>query len=237
MLLGPTGAGKTTTLRLVAGLERPDAGRDPYRRPRRDARSSRRRATSTFVFQQYSLYPHLSVSTTISPSRCARRHEAAQRRGQAARRGGRRSWCASTTSWRTARPGFGRRDAACRHRPRAGAQAVDLPDGRTALLARCQAAGRPAPRAEAHPARARRDDALRHPRPDRGHDDGRSHRHPRQGRAGADRHAARQSTPSRPICMSRPASASRRSTFCRSACCPTRRCLLARRRSAHGPST
>ncbi|TMH01966.1 MAG: ABC transporter ATP-binding protein, partial [Betaproteobacteria bacterium] len=27
VLLGPTGAGKTTTLRVVAGLERPDAGR------------------------------------------------------------------------------------------------------------------------------------------------------------------------------------------------------------------
>ena len=27
VLLGPTGAGKTTTLRTIAGLERPDAGR------------------------------------------------------------------------------------------------------------------------------------------------------------------------------------------------------------------
>ena len=31
VLLGPTGAGKTTTLRLIAGLEKPDEGRDPNR--------------------------------------------------------------------------------------------------------------------------------------------------------------------------------------------------------------
>ena len=35
-LLGPSGCGKTTTLRMIAGLERPDAGRDPRRRPARD---------------------------------------------------------------------------------------------------------------------------------------------------------------------------------------------------------
>src|SRR5262249_21390575 len=57
VLLGPTGAGKTTTLRLIAGLEAPDeghvaiAGHDVSRIPpaERDV---------TFVFQQYSLYPH-----------------------------------------------------------------------------------------------------------------------------------------------------------------------------------
>ena len=42
---GPSGAGKTTTLRLVAGLERPDAGQRPHRRARRHARSRRRCAT------------------------------------------------------------------------------------------------------------------------------------------------------------------------------------------------
>lgn len=64
-LLGPTGAGKTTTLRLVAGLERPDAGRvviggrDVTRLPPavRDV---------AFVFQQFSLYPHLSVYDNLA---------------------------------------------------------------------------------------------------------------------------------------------------------------------------
>ena len=65
VLLGPTGAGKTTTLRLIAGLEKPDegsiaiAGRDVTRTPpaERDL---------TFVFQQYSLYPHLSVYDNLA---------------------------------------------------------------------------------------------------------------------------------------------------------------------------
>jgi len=65
VLLGPTGAGKTTTLRLVAGLEFPDkgavriAGRDVTRLPpaARDV---------SFVFQQYSLYPHYSVFENLA---------------------------------------------------------------------------------------------------------------------------------------------------------------------------
>ena len=45
VLLGPTGAGKTTTLRLVAGLEAPDAGEHRHRRARGGARRPRRSAT------------------------------------------------------------------------------------------------------------------------------------------------------------------------------------------------
>src|SRR3984893_14077758 len=59
-LLGPTGAGKTTTLRLIAGLEMPDRGsiRIGGRNVTGEAPADRDVA---FVFQQYSLYPHLSV--------------------------------------------------------------------------------------------------------------------------------------------------------------------------------
>ncbi len=65
VLLGPTGAGKTTTLRLVAGLERPDAG--SIRIAGQDVtRDSPAQRDVAFVFQQYSLYPHLSVFDNLA---------------------------------------------------------------------------------------------------------------------------------------------------------------------------
>ena len=59
-LLGPTSAGKTTTLRLIAGLEMPERGsiRIGGRDVTGEAPADRDVA---FVFQQYSLYPHLTV--------------------------------------------------------------------------------------------------------------------------------------------------------------------------------
>ncbi len=65
VLLGPTGAGKTTTLRLISGLERPDkgtiaiAGRDVTN----DTPAQRDVA---MVFQQYSLYPHMTVRENLA---------------------------------------------------------------------------------------------------------------------------------------------------------------------------
>jgi multiple sugar transport system ATP-binding protein len=65
VLLGPTGAGKTTTLRLIAGLEKPDAGR--IRIAGQDVTSaSPAQRDVAFVFQQYSLYPHLSVFDNLA---------------------------------------------------------------------------------------------------------------------------------------------------------------------------
>jgi len=65
VLLGPTGAGKTTTLRLIAGLERPDAGlvRIGGADVTRESPAGRNVA---MVFQQYSLYPHLSVRENLA---------------------------------------------------------------------------------------------------------------------------------------------------------------------------
>lgn len=65
VLLGPTGAGKTTTLRLVAGLERPDAGRIHIGGRDMTAQLPAARDVS-FVFQQYSLYPHLTVFDNLA---------------------------------------------------------------------------------------------------------------------------------------------------------------------------
>ncbi len=68
-ILGPSGCGKTTTLRLIAGLERPDAGRiflggrlaaDPSR-----AIPPEQRGVG-MVFQDYALFPHLTAVQNIA---------------------------------------------------------------------------------------------------------------------------------------------------------------------------
>jgi len=65
VLLGPSGAGKTTTLRLVAGLEAADAGRVLMDGVDMTAVAPAERDVA-FVFQQYSLYPHLTVFDNIA---------------------------------------------------------------------------------------------------------------------------------------------------------------------------
>ncbi|MEO1105603.1 MAG: ABC transporter ATP-binding protein [Pseudomonadota bacterium] len=83
VLLGPTGAGKTTTLRLFAGLEKPDKGEvriagttvTPLAPAERDV---------AFVFQQYSLYPHYTVFDNLAfPLRApGRKRRAAETRAR-----------------------------------------------------------------------------------------------------------------------------------------------------------
>ena len=65
VLLGPSGAGKTTTLRCIAGLEKIDKGSILFNDESvtEDQPASR---DVCFVFQQYSLYPHYSVYENLA---------------------------------------------------------------------------------------------------------------------------------------------------------------------------
>ncbi len=65
VLLGPTGAGKTTTLRLISGLERPDTG-DILIGGRSVLNATPAQRDVAMVFQQYSLYPHLTVRDNLA---------------------------------------------------------------------------------------------------------------------------------------------------------------------------
>ncbi|MBN1665378.1 MAG: ATP-binding cassette domain-containing protein [Deltaproteobacteria bacterium] len=66
-LIGPSGAGKTTIIRMLAGLERPDDGQIVYDgmafydRSRRVNISPQKRQLG-YVFQDYTLFPHLTIS-------------------------------------------------------------------------------------------------------------------------------------------------------------------------------
>lgn len=90
VLLGPTGAGKTTTLRIIAGLERQDAGRLLFDDEPVDDIAPADRDVA-FVFQQYSLYPTMTVYDNLafplrSPLRRTPEAEIRQRVEEAAKK-------------------------------------------------------------------------------------------------------------------------------------------------------
>jgi putative spermidine/putrescine transport system ATP-binding protein len=63
-MLGPSGSGKTTTLRIIAGFERPDEGRVLLGGADVTARPPYARDVNT-VFQDYALFPHMSVAENV----------------------------------------------------------------------------------------------------------------------------------------------------------------------------
>ncbi|MGZ4256297.1 MAG: ABC transporter ATP-binding protein [Gaiellaceae bacterium] len=64
-LLGPSGSGKTTTLRLIAGFERPDEGRIELGGADVTNRPPYARDVNT-VFQDYALFPHMTVAENVA---------------------------------------------------------------------------------------------------------------------------------------------------------------------------
>ncbi len=87
VLLGPSGAGKTTTLRCVAGLEKPDAGQIKFNGQPMNGVAPAERDVA-FVFQTYALYPRKTVFQNIAfplEARKLPKAEIAQRVRQVAR--------------------------------------------------------------------------------------------------------------------------------------------------------
>ena len=77
-LVGPSGAGKTTVLRAVAGLIRPESGRisvdaDVFFDSGRGVNLPPERRSIGLVFQEYALFPHMTVRQNVE---YARRHTA-----------------------------------------------------------------------------------------------------------------------------------------------------------------
>lgn len=72
VLLGPSGCGKTTTLRMIAGLEKPQSGEILLDNRRVTDLSPKERGVA-MVFQDYGLYPHMSVFDNVAfPLKIAR---------------------------------------------------------------------------------------------------------------------------------------------------------------------
>jgi molybdate transport system ATP-binding protein len=71
VLFGPSGCGKTTTLRCLAGLERPEAGRidfeqQPWFDAERNIALRPQQRDIGYLFQEYALFPHLTVAGNIA---------------------------------------------------------------------------------------------------------------------------------------------------------------------------
>lgn len=66
-LLGSSGCGKTTTLRIIAGLEQPDAGQ-VYLEGKDVTRLEPNQRDVNTVFQNYALFPHMTVEANIGYS-------------------------------------------------------------------------------------------------------------------------------------------------------------------------
>jgi putative spermidine/putrescine transport system ATP-binding protein len=78
-LLGPSGSGKTTTLRLIAGFERPDEGTIELSGVDVTNRAPYERDVNT-VFQDYALFPHMTIAENVAYGLRVKRVPRAERR-------------------------------------------------------------------------------------------------------------------------------------------------------------
>ena len=81
-MVGPSGSGKTTLLRVIAGFERPDTGRVELRGADVTRQPPYARDVNT-VFQDYALFPHMSVLENVEYGLRVRKVARAERRRRA----------------------------------------------------------------------------------------------------------------------------------------------------------
>lgn len=80
-LLGPSGCGKTTLLRVIAGFHLPDRG-EVFLRDRRITHLAPHQRRTVMVFQEYALFPHMTVEENVGYGLRMRRVPAAQARAR-----------------------------------------------------------------------------------------------------------------------------------------------------------
>ena len=158
-LVGPSGAGKTTVLRVVAGLLGPQSGSvalddDVLLDTNRGIDVAPEHRRVGYLFQEYALFPHLDVRANV-------RFGARDARG---RRDAARALPHRPSRPRARARALRRRAPARRARARARARPGGAPARRAALGARRAHARRRPRRAAGAPRRARAADAPRHPR-------------------------------------------------------------------------
>ena len=187
VFVGPSGCGKTTALRMIAGLETITSGDVKIDGQVVNDLPPKDRDIA-MVFQNYALYPHMNAYKNMGFALKMRgapegRDRPSRPRGGAHPRA--HGLAAEEAADAVGRPASARRDGS-----RDRAQPAGVPHGRAALEPRREAPRRDAGGDRAHPARPRRDDGLRHARPDRGDDDGRPRRRDAERPPPAGRRAA-----------------------------------------------
>ena len=80
--LGPSGCGKTTTLRMVAGLEKPTSG-EILLHGKDIVNVPIRKRNMTMVFQNYALFPHMTIAENIEFGLTVRHYDKAEKRKKA----------------------------------------------------------------------------------------------------------------------------------------------------------
>ena len=193
-LLGPSGGGKSTLLRVIAGLETPDSGRVDIAGEDATQKPPQRRNVG-FVFQHYAAFKHMTVAKNVAFGLTIRKRP----KEEIEARVDELLKLVHLDGFAHRYPVAALRRPAPAHgaRPRAGGPAARAAARRAVRRARRHRAQGAARVAAPPPRRGPRDDGVRHARPGGGDGGGRADRGAER-RAGSSRWALRRTSTSSP---------------------------------------